>query len=122
MRLAIVANDAAAVNGEDYRQILDAHIVNDLIEGPLEEARVNDNEGNEPLSSQPGSEGDGMLLTNADIEDALGKFASSNSKASSVEHSSGNGHYSAIIPHQAKGSSTKYFAIGGSDVSLGVIG
>jgi hypothetical protein len=122
MRLAIVANDAAAVNGEDYRQILDAHIVNDLIKGPLEEGRVNGNEGNEPLSSQSGSEGDGMLLTNAGIEDTLGEFASSTSEASSVNHGSGDGHYPAILQHQAKGSSTKDFAIGWGGAGPGAIG
>ena len=72
MRAAIGADEASAVNGEAYRQILDRDVVHDLVIGALQEGRVNRAEGTHPLCRQSSSKGDGMLFSDADIERAFG--------------------------------------------------
>ena len=74
MRLAIIAHDASAVDGENDRQILDADIVNELIIGPLQEGRVDCYNRNKPLGGQPSGERDSVLLANANVEDPVGEF------------------------------------------------
>ena len=72
MRTAIGADEASAVNGEAYRQILDRDVVHDLVIGALQEGRINRAEGTHPLCRKSSRKGDGMLFSDADIERAFG--------------------------------------------------
>ena len=72
MRAAIGTDEASAVNGEAYRQILDRDIVHDLVIGALQEGRIYRAEGTHPLRRKSSRKGDGMLFSDADIERAFG--------------------------------------------------
>ena len=68
VRRAVVGGKAAAIHAEDHRQILQADIVHDGVEGALQERGVDGAERLEALGGQPGGEQDRMLLGDADIE------------------------------------------------------
>ena len=55
-------------------KILDRHIVDDLIIGPLQEGRIDRREGFQAIGGLPGGKGHGMLLGNADIKTAAREF------------------------------------------------
>ena len=74
MRRAVCADEACAVHREAHRQPLDCNVMHDLIVGALQEGRVDHREGLVALGRQAGAEGHAMLLGNADVERAVGKF------------------------------------------------
>src|ERR1035441_8321778 len=56
VRGTVVGREAAAIQAENHRQVLQADIVNDRIESALQEGRVNRAEGFETLGGQAGGE------------------------------------------------------------------
>ena len=66
------ADQAAAVDGEDHRQVLQGHVVDQLVVGALQEGRIDRDDRLQALAGEAGGEGDGMLLGDADIEVAVG--------------------------------------------------
>ena len=66
------ADQPGAVDGEAHRQVLDRDVVHHLVEGALEEGRIDRAERAHALRGEPGGEGHRMLFGNADIERALG--------------------------------------------------
>ena len=73
MGRAVGADEAGAVDGEAHRQMLDRHVVHDLIVAALQEGRIERAEGLVALAGEAGGEGDGMLLGDGDVEGALGE-------------------------------------------------
>lgn len=71
MRRAVAADQPAAVEREHDRQVLDRHIVDQLVVAALQEGRVDRRERLHSLRREPGGERDGMLLGDADVEGAL---------------------------------------------------
>ena len=67
MRRPVVGRKSRAVHAKDHRQILQRHVVNDAIVGPLQKSRVNRNHGMESHRGHAGGEKDGVLLGDADI-------------------------------------------------------
>ncbi len=74
MGRTVVADHPGPVDGQRHRQLGDADIVDDLIERPLEEARVDGHHRPQALRGEAGGEGDGVLLGDADIEKPLRKL------------------------------------------------
>ena len=72
VRAAVVAGEPGAVDGEDDRQALQADVVDDLVVGALEEGRVDADDRAHALGGETGGEGDGVLLGDADVEEAIG--------------------------------------------------
>ena len=70
---AVCADDTGAVDGKQYRQILQCHVVHQLVVGALQEGGVNCHHGLDAAAGQAGSKGHRVLLGNADIEIAFGK-------------------------------------------------
>lgn len=68
---SVLADETAPVEGEDDVKILEAHVMEDLVEGPLEEGGVNGDDGDEPLHGEPGGEGDAVLLGDAHVEEPV---------------------------------------------------
>ncbi len=68
MRRPVVARQAAAIHAEDHRQILQADVVHDGIEGALQEGRVDRAERLEALGRHARGEEHRVLLGNAHIE------------------------------------------------------
>ena len=92
MRGTVVAGEAAAVHAEDHRQILQAHVVHDGIEGALQEGGVDRAERLESLGRQPGRKKHRVLLGNAHIEILVGMMRAEAVEAGAVGHGGGNGH------------------------------
>ena len=68
MRRAIIAGKPTAIHAEDNRQVLQANVVHDGIEGTLQESGVDGTERAEAHGGQAGSEDDAVLLGDAHIE------------------------------------------------------
>ena len=65
---SIGADDAGPIEDEGDRQLLDAHIVDELVVGPLQESAVNRHHRPQPLTSHAGGHRYGVLFGDADIE------------------------------------------------------
>ena len=67
----VLADQTGPVDGEAHRQALQGDIMDHLVVGPLQEGGIDGAERLVALDRQPGGEGDGMLLGDADIEGAV---------------------------------------------------
>ena len=56
-----------------HRQLLQRHVVHDLVVAALEEGGVDRGEGAEALAGQARGKGDRVLLRDADVKDAVGE-------------------------------------------------
>jgi hypothetical protein len=72
MGRAVGADEAGAVEHEGDRQLLERHVVHDLVEAALQEARVDRADRAQALGRETGGEGHGVLLGDPDIEHASG--------------------------------------------------
>src|SRR5258705_3273430 len=68
MRGTVFTNKTGAVKTEDHRQLLDGHVMDDLVVGTLHKGRINIAEDPHALGSHAGRQGDGMLLAYAHIK------------------------------------------------------
>src|SRR3546814_3513970 len=66
------ARPICAVDREAHRQVLDRDIVHHLIKSALEEGRIDRGKRPQPLCSQPGGEGYGMLFGDPHVKGAVG--------------------------------------------------
>ena len=90
MGLAVIANQAGTVDRKAHRQFLDRDIVHDLVEGALQERRIDRGERLHPLGGEAGGEGHRMLLGDADIEAPLRKFVAEQVEPGSRRHRRGD--------------------------------
>ena len=91
MSRAIGANDTGTVDGEQYRQVLQCHVVHQLVVGALQEGGVNRHHGFYVATGQAGSKSNSMLLGNTDIEIAFGKASLKLHQSAAFTHGRGNG-------------------------------
>ena len=68
---AIVADDTCAVDTEHYVQVLERHVMDDIIVRPLQEGGVNVAIRNHPCFRQTCAESDRVSFGYTDIEDAI---------------------------------------------------
>ena len=73
VRRAVGTYQTGAVDGEAHRQVLDRHVMHDLVIGALQEGRIDGGERFVALCRHAGGERHGMLFGNADIEGAIGE-------------------------------------------------
>ena len=92
MGRAVGADQAGAVDGEAYRQLLDGDVVHHLVVAALQEGRIDRRERLEALAGEAGGESDAVLLGDADIEGALGKALGELVEAGARRHGRGDGH------------------------------
>ena len=71
--LAVVADEAGAVDADRDRQLLERDVVDDLVEGALEERRVDRDDRLQSGLGHPARHDDRVLLGDADVEDAVGE-------------------------------------------------
>ena len=76
VRRAVVADEAGAVHREDDGELLQADVVDDLVERALQERRVDRADRLDALERQAGGEQDRLLLGDADVEVVVGLAAS----------------------------------------------
>ena len=67
MGSAISTHQASPVKGKHHGQVLQSHIVNELVVAALQEGGVNGHHRLEALTGQASRKSNGMLLGNADI-------------------------------------------------------
>ena len=94
---AIGPHQAGPVQSKHHGQVLDSHVMNQLVVGPLQEGGVNRHHWFEPLAGQPSGESDGMLLGNADIKIALRKAALKLHHAGALSHGRCDAHQARVI-------------------------
>ena len=68
VRGAVGAHQAGAVQRERHVQVLQGHVVDQLVVGALQKGRVNGHDGFQAFASQARAEGHGMLFGNTDVE------------------------------------------------------
>jgi hypothetical protein len=74
VRRAFRAGQAGAIQREDDRQVLEAHFLEDLVEAPLEERRVDIDDRPHPGLGHARGEGDRVALADPDIEEPIGEI------------------------------------------------
>jgi len=90
MGWAVGTNQAAAVNGEDYWQVLQRDVVDQLVVGALQEGRVNRHDRLQAFASQAGGKGDCVLLGNPDVVVAIWVFGREAEQARAFAHGRGD--------------------------------
>ena len=97
MRGAVVAGKAGAVHAEEHGKFLQADVVHDGIEGALQEGGVDGADGTEAARGHAGSEDDGVLLGDADVEVAAGMVGAEEIEAGAVGHGGSDGDDAGIV-------------------------
>ena len=69
---AVGAGDPGAVEDEGDPGPVQGDVEQQLVEGAVEERGVDGDDGVQPAGGHPGGGGDGVLLGDADVEDAVG--------------------------------------------------
>ena len=73
VRRAVGAGQAGAVEAEDDRQVLERDLLEDLVEGALQERAVDVDDRPHAGLGHAGGEGDGVALADADVEEPVGE-------------------------------------------------
>ena len=86
VRDAVRPDDAGAVDAEDDRQPCDAHVVHHVVDGPLQERRVNRDDGTAPAGRKARRERHHVALRDAHVEKAVGESPRKAGEARPVRH------------------------------------
>ena len=86
MRRAICAHQAAAIDGEHHRQVLDRDVMDQLVVRALQEGRVDRHHRLHAFAGQAGGERHGVLLGDADVEVALREMLREAHQAGAFAH------------------------------------
>ena len=73
VRRPVGADEAGAVEGEDDREVLERDLLEDLVEGALEEGAVDVHDRPGAGLGHPGGEGDGVALADPGVEERDGE-------------------------------------------------
>ena len=88
----VVAGDTGPVDAEHHRQPVEPDVEVDLVDGAGEERRVDGDHRPEPAHGHARGGGDGVLLGDADVDDALGPSLLERAQAGRPGHGRGDGH------------------------------
>ncbi len=97
MGRAVGADEPGAVEGEAHGQVLDRHVMHDLVVAALQEGRIDGAEGLVPFRREAGGEGHRMLLGDADIEGAPGESLLEQVEAGARRHGGGDGDDPVVV-------------------------
>ena len=92
MRRSVGTGDAGAVDAEHDRQAVHADVEVDLVEGSGQERGVHGDHGTQTAHGHAGGGRDGVLLGDADVEEAVGEPRLEGKKAGGAGHGGGDGH------------------------------
>ena len=113
------ADQSRPVDGEAHRQVLHRDVVHDLVVGALQEGRIERAERLEALRREPGREGDGVLLGDADVEHPLGKGLRHEVDAGALRHGGGDGDDPLVGARGREQRLAEHLGVGGR-VALGL--
>ena len=119
MGRAVRAHEAGAVEGEAHGQVLDRHVVHDLVVGALQEGGIDRAERLVALRRHAGGEGHRMLLGDADIEGAGGEFLAEQVDAGARRHGGGDGDDLVVLGRFLDQALAEHLGVGGG-VGLGL--
>jgi hypothetical protein len=85
------ADQTGAVHGETHRQLLDRHVVDDLVVAALQEGRIDGAERLHPVGGETGGEGHRVLLGDADVVGAVREGLSEQVQPGARRHGRGDG-------------------------------
>ena len=71
MARAVLADEPGPVDGDQHRLVVLADVVDRLVEGPLEERRVERDDRSHAAHREPGRERHRVLLGDADVEEPV---------------------------------------------------
>ena len=89
MRRAI-RNGSRAVDADDDREVIQADVMEDVIQRALEECGIDGDDGAEPLAGEAGREGDGVGFRDACVEATFRIFVDKFFETSTLEHGRGD--------------------------------
>ena len=96
MRGAIRPHQPSTVKGKHHREVLQRHIVNQLVIGTLQKSGIDRHHGFEPFACQACGKGDRMLLCNAYVVITSGEAFLKLDHAGAFAHGRGNA-YQALV-------------------------
>ena len=94
---AIGPNDASPVQHEGDGQVLDAHVVDQLVVGALQEGAVDRHHGPESFAGHAGGHGDGVLFGDAHVKVLIGEGLLEQIQARAGGHGGGDAHHAGIV-------------------------
>ena len=87
---SVVSDHSGSVENHAHRQILDGNVVNNLVVTTLHKSGVDADERFQSLARHTCSHGDGMLLSNTNVEGSLGEATSEDIHSGTARHGSGD--------------------------------
>ena len=112
MGRAVRADEPGTVHGEAHRQLLDRHVMDDLVVGALQERRIDGRERLVAFGREPGREGDRVLLGDADIEGAIRKHLLENVETRAGRHGGVDGNDALVLPGLFDQAFGEHFGVG----------
>ena len=108
MRIAVIADDACAVNAEHQMQSLQCRVVNEHVIRTLQETRVNRRDWLEPLLGHAAGHRDRVPLCNADIIEPVRVVRGKGCQARTGQHGRRDGDDRRVFIRQLRECFTKY--------------
>ena len=109
---SVTAHHPGAINGEEHRQALDHHVVNDLVVRALQEGRVDCDHRLQSVTRHSRRDGDTVLLGNADIEVALWELCREALHLRSFAHRGCDPHHSLVDSRHVAQPFTEHLRVG----------
>ena len=108
VRWAVGANHAAAVEAENDVQILNCHVVDDLVVGALHKAGVDVTERHLALGGQAGTEGHGVLFSDAHVKSPVRHLSEHVLQGAPRWHRWGHTHHAGVLLGQLDDAVSEY--------------
>ena len=96
MRRAVVADQPRAIHAERDVELLEADVVDDLVEPALEERRVDRRHRLHSLEREPGREQHGVLLGDPDVVVLVGHLLGQHRQAGAARHRGGDADHARV--------------------------
>ena len=110
---AVGTHQARAVQRQHHGQLLQGHIVDQLVVGALQKGGVNSHHWAQALAGHASGKGECVLLGNADIVVAVGKAAVKLHHARALAHGRGDGHQLGVLRGHVAQPLAKHLGEGG---------
>ena len=81
-----IRNGSCAVDADDDREVIQADVMEDVVQRALQECRINGDDGADALAGEAGREGDGVGFRDARVEAAFWIFVDKIFETSSLQH------------------------------------
>ncbi len=110
---AVGAHQTRTVQSKHHGQVLQSHVVDQLVIGALQEGGINRHHGLQTLAGQARSKGHGVLFGDAHVEIAFGKTPLELDHARALAHGRGDAHQARVGLRHVAQPMTKHLSEGG---------